>query len=187
MHETTRRSLLKAGFTLGLAWPGRRAVVSAQDDPASLRPKIGDLLVRLGDAGRTPLTADDIRPGAAPTMAWAFDRAAGVVRSGSRLNQLLLLRFDPSALSAETRARAADGVVAYTAICTHNGCEVDDWLAADQQLSCACHSSIFDPRDGAKVVDGPAPRMLPALPLAVVDGKLSVAGPFTSRVGFEPA
>ena len=36
------------------------------------------------------------------------------------------------------------------------------------------------------VVDGPAPRMLPALPLKIVDGKLVVAKPFTARVGFEP-
>jgi Rieske Fe-S protein len=35
------------------------------------------------------------------------------------------------------------------------------------------------------VADGPAPRSLPALPLTLVDGRLVVAGPFTSRVGFE--
>jgi Rieske Fe-S protein len=37
------------------------------------------------------------------------------------------------------------------------------------------------------VVGGPAPRPLPALPLALKDGYLSVAGPFTSIVGFESA
>jgi Rieske Fe-S protein len=37
------------------------------------------------------------------------------------------------------------------------------------------------------VVDGPAPRPLPALPLAVADGKLVVAAPFTTRVSFDPA
>jgi len=35
------------------------------------------------------------------------------------------------------------------------------------------------------VVDGPAPRPLPALPLKIVDGALVVARPFTSPVGFE--
>jgi Rieske Fe-S protein len=82
---------------------------------------------------------------------------------------------------------AADGVVAYTAICTHSGCEVVDWLADERLLYCSCHSSKFDPKDGARVVDGPAPRSLPALPLKVVDGRLVVAKPFTSRVGFESA
>jgi len=35
------------------------------------------------------------------------------------------------------------------------------------------------------IVSGPAPRVLPALPLKIVDGTLVVARPFTSRVGFE--
>jgi len=75
--------------------------------------------------------------------------------------------------------------VAYTAICTHSGCEVSDWIADQETLSCPCHDSLFDPKDDARVVDGPAPRVLPALPLKLVDGKLVVGGPFTSRVGFE--
>jgi Rieske Fe-S protein len=181
----SRRALLKAGLTLGL---GLRVTspLGAQQDQASARPKEGDLLVKLGDASKTPLIPADIPLGARQTMAWALDPVDKIVRSGSRLNQLLLLRLDPEKLTAETRSRAADGVVAYTAICTHNGCDIDDWLADGQQLSCACHSSAFDPKDGGKVVDGPAPRMLPALPLKVVDGKLVVASPFTARVGFEP-
>jgi Rieske Fe-S protein len=107
------------------------------------------------------------------------------VRSGSRLNLLLLLRFDPGGLDDDTRARAAAGVVAYTSICTHSGCDIDTWLANDQRLFCSCHESIFDPRSGARVVDGPAPRPLPALPLTIADGALAVARPFTTPVGYE--
>jgi Rieske Fe-S protein len=114
-----------------------------------------------------------------------MDPADNTVRSGSRLNALILLRFDPSRLSALTQSRAADGVVAYTAICTHSGCEVSDWIAEGERLSCPCHDSLFDPKAEAKVVDGPAPRMLPALPLKLVEGRLVVAGAFTARVGFE--
>jgi len=183
MSFPSRRTLLKGGLTLGLTW--RATTAPAQDDPASLRPREGDVLVRMSGP-RVPLGPADIANNARQTMAWAMDLEANVVRSGSRLNQVLLLRFDATELSAETRARAADGVVAYTAICTHNGCDVEDWLAADRQLSCACHESIFDPRDGARVIDGPAPRGLPALPLKVVGGRLVVAAPFTARVGFEP-
>ena len=185
MVDSSRRAVLKAGVTLGLGFRVT-STLAAQDDQTSVRPREGDLLVRLGDASKTPLTPNDIPLGAMQTMAWALDPADKIVRSGSRLNQLLLLRLDPETLTAETRSRAADGVVAYTAICTHNGCDIDDWLADQQQLSCACHSSTFDPKDAGKVVDGPAPRMLPALPLKVVDGKLVVARSFTARVGFEP-
>jgi rieske iron-sulfur protein len=143
--------------------------------------------VRVDDATRTPLAPGDIAPGAIQTMAWAMDPVDGTVRSGSRLNRVLLLRLEPEILTPETRLRAADGVVAYTAICTHTGCEVTEWLADELLLNCPCHVSRFDPRDAARVVDGPAPRALPALPLAVADGALVVAQPFTTRVGFEQA
>ena len=163
------------GVSLGLA----------QDDPASVRPKPGAVLIKVGDAGKAPLSPGDIPLATGYMMAWAMDPADKTVRSGSRLNQVLLLRFDPVSLAADTRARAADGVVAYTSICTHNGCDIDNWLAREQHLFCSCHESIFDPRDGAKVVDGPAPRALPALPLTMAGGTLVVSKPFTTPVGYE--
>ena len=175
MTEVNRRTLLMAGLGLALG----------QTDAASSRPRVGDLLVRAGDTTRTPLTLRDIPSGAAQTLAWPMDPVDLTVRSGSRLNQLILLRLDPDTLSPDTRARAAAGVVAYTSICTHTGCDVDDWQANERLLGCQCHFSLFDPKDGAKVVDGPAPRPLPALPLKLVDGRLVVAQPFTAQVGFE--
>jgi len=62
---------------------------------------------------------------------------------------------------------------------------VTDWLKSAQVLQCPCHQSRYDLRQGAKVVGGPAPRPLPALPLTLSDGALKVAGPFTDRVGGE--
>ena len=180
-----RRAVLKAGLGLGLGLSLESRTAAGQDDGGSARPKEGDFLIKSGDPSKQPLTPEDIPIGAMQTMAWAMDAADRTVRSGSRLNQLLLLRFDPEKLTPETRSRAAQGVVAYTSICTHTGCDVDDWLADEQHISCACHFSIFDPKDGGKVVDGPAPRMLPALPLKIADGKLVVAKPFTTPVGFE--
>ena len=180
-----RRTVLELAIGLGIGLGLDSRAAAGQDESASARPKEGDLLIKSGDEGRTPLKPEDILLGAAQTMAWAMDPSSRTVRSGSRLNQLILLRLDPEKLTAETRSRAADGVVAYTSICTHTGCDVDDWLADEQHMSCPCHFSIFDPKDGGRVVDGPAPRMLPALPLKIVDGKLVVAMPFTTPVGFE--
>ena len=185
--NSSRRNLLKAGVTLGLGLRVPPGIAAAQNDATSMRPKQGDLLIRAGDATNTPLTPGDIPLRGRQTLAWAMDPAEKIVRSGTRLNQILLLRLEPDSLAAETRSRAADGVVAYTAICTHNGCDVQEWLPDSSSLYCACHESSFDARDGAKVVDGPAPRALPALPLTLVDGKLVVARPFTSPVGFEPS
>jgi len=178
-----RRTLLKAGFALGIeltlatASPG-------QENPATIRPREGDLLVRDEDSNTSPLTPADIPLGGPQLMAWPMDPATKALRSGTRFNRVMLVRLDAALFSEETRSRAAEGVVAYTAICTHSGCEIVDWTSDAQQLVCACHNSRFEPRDGGKVVDGPAPRMLPALPLKIVEGKLVVAKPFTARIGF---
>ena len=162
-----------------------QSLARSQVDPASARPQEGDLLVRAGDSSLRPLTPDDIPNGARQTFAWAMDPVDKTVRNGSRLNQVLLLRLDAETLHPETRSLAAQGVVAYTAICTHTGCEVDDWLSDEKLLYCPCHGSTFDPTDAARVIEGEALRPLPALGLRLDDGKLAVAGSFTTRVGFE--
>jgi rieske iron-sulfur protein len=185
MIDVSRRDALKVALMLGIGSGLSSRDAIAQGERAAVRPGEGDLLVRSGDSNKTPLTPRDISVGAAQTLAWAMEPATRTVRSGSRLNQILLLRLNPETLAADTRTRAADGVVAYTSICTHTGCDVDGWQAVEQLLSCPCHDSIFDPKDGGKVVDGPAPRVLPALPLAIADGKLVVAKPFTAPIGFE--
>jgi rieske iron-sulfur protein len=179
-----RRAVLQASIALGIEL-GLCGKALAQQDTASQRPKEGDLFVRVGDSTATPLRPADLPLGAKQTMAWPMDPAGNTVRNGSRLNRVMLLRIDAEKLSPETKSRAADGVVAYTAICTHTGCEVTEWVSEEQLLYCPCHESKFEPKDGAKVVDGPAPRMLPALPLKLVAGKLAVAKPFTAPVAFE--
>jgi nitrite reductase/ring-hydroxylating ferredoxin subunit len=181
-----RREMLKCGLGASLALCPTRWL-SAQESPTTLRPRPGDLLVRSDDAAMKPLAAEDIPLVSAPLLAWAMDPSDRTVRSGSRLNRLLLLRFDEAQLTGDTKSRAAAGVVAYTVICTHTGCDVSEWLPDEQVLHCPCHFSKYDPKNGAAVVDGPAPRPLPALPLTIADGRLAVAAPFSARVSFDPA
>jgi Rieske Fe-S protein len=118
-------------------------------------------------------------------MAYAMDPKSRVVRNGSRLNKIVLVRLDPQDLSEKARELAAEGVVAYSAVCTHTGCDVSGWKADKGVLLCSCHYSEYDPKSDARVVAGPAPRPLPALPLRVADGVLSAAGGFIGRVGFQ--
>lgn len=181
--KTPRRAVLQGAAGLALAWMTPAA--AAAQDPKSSRPAEGDLLVRVGDADATPLTPADIATGPTPVAAWPKSAADGIVRSGSRLNRVVLVRVDAGTLGESTAARAAEGIVAYSAVCTHAGCEVKAYLANEQRLYCDCHESRFDAHDDGRVVDGPAPRRLPALPLRVAGGRLEVAGPFTSRPGFE--
>ncbi len=59
--------------------------------------------------------------------------------------------------------------VAYSAVCTHQGCTV---AYNNGQLACPCHGSVFDPAHGAAVVNGPAQRPLPQIPVAVRGGEV---------------
>ena len=180
--SSSRRDILAFTVIAGLGWatPGQRAAAQ----PASERPKEGDLLVSVENGN--VLAPSDIPPGGPPVVAWPMDAADKTVRNASRLNKILLLRLDPATLVGPTKDRAAEGVVGYSAICPHTACEVDGWMPDQQILECSCHYSHYNPREGAAVIDGPTPRPLPALPLKIVDGKLAVAKPFTSRVGIVP-
>ena len=182
-----RRTVLKAALELGLGWPLLKGAMAQDGDPHEARPQEGDQFVFAGGGRKGDLiTPADLPVGGPPVMAFPIDPQRQIVRDGSRLNQVLLIHLDAEALAADTRQRSAAGIVAYSAICTHAGCEVEDWLAETQRLMCFCHYSQFDPKDGARVVDGPAPRRLAALPLKVVDGMLVAAGGFIGRVGFQP-
>ncbi|OKO79733.1 Rieske (2Fe-2S) protein [Bradyrhizobium sp. AS23.2] len=126
--------------------------------------------------------AEDLALGGPQVQAYPM-APDGTVRSDNRLNLVILARFDPAALTDETRARAADGVVAYSAICTHQGCPVNMWSKERNAFVCSCHASIFDPRNAAEVIDGPAPRPLAALGLKLKDGVVTVASTFSGHVG----
>jgi Rieske Fe-S protein len=183
-----RRALLCGCVVLTLSGIRRIARAEDEDDPdRKERPQPGDLLVYfIGDEQGQIIKPADLKAGDPPVMAWAYDPAKKVPRDGSRLNLILLVRLDPTKLAADEQSRAADGIVAYSAICTHQQCPVTEWLANVDHFRCPCHQSEYDPSKDAKVVSGPAPRPLPALPLRIAEGKLQVAGSFTGRVGGQP-
>lgn len=177
-----RRSVLKLALALGIGLP-REAPAQT---PRALRPQKNDRFVFAGGErkGQT-IMPGDVPPGGRPLTAYPLDPATKTVRDDSRLNEVLLVRLAPAALNDDTKARAADGIVAYSAICTHTGCDAWEWQPAASIVKCSCHFSEFALNDGARVLSGPAPRRLPALPLAIVDGALVVADGFVGRPGFE--
>jgi len=179
-----RRAVLKAAVGLGFWVPFFDSIAARADDPKASRPQIGDQLVfPFGEREGQVIKPADLPVGGPQQLAYPMDPRARIVRDGSYFNQVVLVRFDPTQLSDETRALAADGVVSYSVVCTHQQCPVSMWKADTKNLFCSCHGSQFDPRDRARAVDGPAMRRLPMLPLKMVEGVLEVAGAFTGRVG----
>jgi rieske iron-sulfur protein len=183
--RASRRDVFTVACTLGLDAALRAAIAPATAEPADERPNEGDYLVAIDAAAPEGLSPRDI---AAPqVIAWPMEPTTRLVRNGSRLNKALLVRLEPATLVGATRGRAADGVVAYSAICPHAGCEVSGWIDEQKILECPCHNSRYNPRDGAAIIDGPTTRGLAALPLKIVDDKLVVAKPFIGRLGIAPA
>ncbi len=180
-----RRSVLKLALGV-VALPVADAMSAQHDDPRKARPQTNDRFVfGGGDRKGRVITFADVGAGAPPLTAYPMDPATRVVRDDSRLNQVLLVRFHPKDLTGDTSARAADGVVAYSAVCTHTGCDRWDWQSASSTIKCPCHFSEFDLKDGARVLNGPATRRLPALPLKIIDGMPAVASGFVGRPGFD--
>ena len=62
----------------------------------------------------------------------------------------------------------AGRVVAFSAICTHMGCQV---APSGPRLDCPCHGSRFDAATGA-VLQGPATTPLPAVAVHVANGQV---------------
>ncbi|MCA6122490.1 Rieske (2Fe-2S) protein [Bradyrhizobium sp. WSM 1704] len=187
--DPTRRAVL-LGALAGCACLAAIEPASADDEPpgASERPQKADVLVRAeGDKAGEIIKADDLTLGGPPVRAWPKDPKTSVVRKGSRLNEVVIVKLDPNELDDTTRARAPDGIVCYSVICSHAGCPITAWVKEEQGdkkvLKCMCHNSEFDPRQNAQVVFGPAPRRIAALPLTVADGAISVAAPFIGKVG----
>jgi rieske iron-sulfur protein len=187
--DPTRRKLILTALATGACITVSTPAAADEDKPGSdERPQKADVLVfSEGEHAGEVIKPQDLELGGPPVHAWPRDSKTSVVRKGSRLNELLVVRLDSAELDDETRSRAADGIVAYSAICSHAGCPVTGWLkgaAGDNDvLKCFCHNSEFDPRHSAEVVFGPALRRLAALPLTTADGSLTVAATFVGKVG----
>jgi len=93
LERSTRRSFLTAMSVVGLDLA--TDVIPAWADPASERPKQGDVLVAIEGDKPDALEPKDIPRGGPPLLAWPMDPVNKIVRKESRLNKVLLLHLAP--------------------------------------------------------------------------------------------
>jgi ubiquinol-cytochrome c reductase iron-sulfur subunit len=141
---------------------------------------------RLVDEHGKPLRAADIEE---KNFYTAFPEGADKEDVGSALI-LVRLPSDRLHLPPENAGYDADGVLAFSKICTHAGCAISLYRAPlfepndpPPALICPCHYSTFDPARGGEVTFGPAGRKLPMLPLEVRGGFLHARDNFDEPVG----
>jgi thiosulfate dehydrogenase [quinone] large subunit len=116
--------------------------------------------------GSPGATAPGLSPAASPGQ--SAPPAAGQIATLSGLQPRSALPFtDPTSGDPAMLIRLADGsVVAFDALCTHQGCTVE-YDQPSGLLFCPCHGAVFDPTHNADVLQGPAPVALAALPIVV--------------------
>jgi quinol---cytochrome c reductase iron-sulfur subunit len=176
-----------AGSALGAALVVPAASMGPVLDTAQLYDTPWARGRRLVDEAGKPYTQTDIEVG---TFYTAFPEGAERESFGA---PVVVVRLDPADvdLPADRAGWSPGGILAFSKICTHAGCAVALYrtplfpdTAPRPALVCPCHYSTFDPAEGGTVIDGPAGRDLPQLPLMIdSDGGLRAAGSFSSPVG----
>jgi ubiquinol-cytochrome c reductase iron-sulfur subunit len=187
----TRRKLLK----LGLLGAGGALGLAAITPALSFGPVLTIKYFlgtpwrrgrRLVDESGKPYRSADIEEG---SMYQAFAEKADKRELGA---SLIVVRLPKRQLDlGEMTGYDADGIVAFSDICTHAGCAITMYrvptfrpVEPRPAFVCPCHYSTFDPARGGEVIFGPAGRRLPMLPLTV-DGRgfLRAKGNFNDNVG----
>ena len=182
----SRRDVLAGGtgllFGAALIAPSD---ADAAKPPEKLPVQEGDRIQIIKGALKDEMLRPDLLvAGERPVEAFPFDPENEVLRRKYRLNRMLALRLDPAEMDDETRALSADGVLIYSALCTHRACTIKSWKAEERHLRCHCHLSEFAALSGGSVKDGPARRRLPMVPIALdPDGFVIAKGGFNGKVG----
>ncbi|MEZ4632925.1 MAG: Rieske 2Fe-2S domain-containing protein [Deinococcales bacterium] len=152
-------------------------------DPAEF-PAVGDVLIYMvGEKRGEPIIVADL-----PDAEGFVDHAAfwtnvmspDGTKKQTPASTLILARLEPDFEIPRNMQGyvTEEGIVAYSAICTHFHCMVDR-INEHGLISCACHGSVYDPKAAAEPVDGPAPYALSMLPIkSNEEGQLVVKGNF---------
>jgi ubiquinol-cytochrome c reductase iron-sulfur subunit len=194
--ERGGQGVSRRGVLLGGAAATGTALAGALVVPvASLGPAPGDRIgsspwragTRVVDEDGGRLAPADVEIG---TFVSGFPEGADKRELGS---PVVLVRLDPSDLDlpADRSGWDADGVLAFSKICTHAGCAINLYRfptfpaqSPGPALVCPCHYSTFDPATGGNRIFGPAGRALPQLPLDLDEaGGLIAAGEFSGPIG----
>lgn len=181
-----RRNFFKAcaGLSIAAVDITNHKVEAKVKSPEKTRPQVGDVLVHDDiDEGIKPILVSELKLNVQQSMAFPQDSNSKIVRNGSRFNKVMIIRLDPTQMDEDTLANSVNGVVAYSAICTHQGCDVNSYIDDKKEFFCFCHLSRFDPYKAGSVTNGPATKKLAMLPLEQIGDQLIVRKKFTRKPG----
>jgi thiosulfate dehydrogenase [quinone] large subunit len=129
-----------------------------------------------GNSGGAATTEPAPASGAEETTQATEDASAGggggdAIASESEVPPGTAVPFDEGGRPAILVHLEGGEFVAYSAVCTHAQCTVA-YQEQSARIACPCHGSVFDPANGAAVVNGPAQAPLTGIPVEVRDGEV---------------
>ena len=188
-----RRDVLKG--TCGLV--GAAAVMSvgvstpAFAEPQKDVPQVGDVFVFTdGPKKGNVATVADVVVDANPLTVMAKD-PKGAVRDGETFTALLY-RVAKDKVPADMATDTVDGVMAFSAVCTHQGCMLSNIHQKSEAVNafgfiCPCHDAIFDPLQSGKNTGGATCATLAYFPIKSDGGKIVVSDLPSAHVGIKKA
>jgi ubiquinol-cytochrome c reductase iron-sulfur subunit len=199
IDESGTRFTRSRFFKLGLLGAGGMLGLAVLTPAVSFGPlfRVGEFLRtpwrrgrRLVDEHGKPYKTSDISE---KNFYLAFPEGLSDEEKEQMAASLVVIRLPPSQLRLPPHLKGydANGILAYSRICTHAGCAITLYRAPLFQpdeprpaLVCPCHYSTFDPATGGTVTFGPAGRDLPLLPVYKdAQGYLRAKGNFDGPVG----
>lgn len=157
-----RRHLLAGGIgaagVLGLAACGDGSTGATEDPVYGGGPAVDTSTATAGDTPSTSEAGAGATRAAGPALIAVADVPVGGAASAKDAEGKPIIVAQPE----------AGTIVAFSAVCTHNGCTV---APAGSRIACPCHQSSFAIADGARL-GGPAQQPLAPVAVTVVDGEV---------------
>jgi Rieske Fe-S protein len=171
LKQLRRRGVLVAGAALlavaGCATYGPERAGGSGTQPAESSTQPAESSTQPAESGTAPPPVGGSEPSPAPSSGFgtasggtALGSASDIPVGGGRV-------FDAQGVVV-TQPRAGT-FNAFSMICTHQGCSVNE--VADGTINCPCHGSKFKITDGS-VTEGPATRPLAAKQVSADGGVL---------------
>lgn len=173
----SRKQFIRLGGALGIGVAGSSALVACgggESGASGSETTSGSG----GSAGTTAPAGGTTQASSPPSTTSPTVEQGGVIVQEEFLSPNQAFSFN---VAGEGGAQPAvlvhmeDGSwMAYSAVCTHAGCEVAYQLKS-QQFGCPCHGSMFDPAEDGSVVQGPAEKPLQEIPVEASGGNVMLA------------
>jgi Rieske Fe-S protein len=161
-ERISRRRFIRLGTVLGVGAAGASVLVACGGGSGGGSGGGGEYGGGAGGSDKSSGKKTDGGTEKQPSGGQAIAQASEVAPGSA-------IKFKDSGNPAVLVHLQSGDFVAYSAVCTHQQCTV---AYRNGQLACPCHGSIFDATNGAEVVNGPAQRPLPEIPVEVRGGEV---------------